>query len=267
MYLQQLSLRVPFWDLQPSFSRIMVRPYQLGFDIMKLQLAVAASAAFALIAVDAAKANVAVIGESSAYTLSVSDPAANLGAGPYGTVSVLELNAQTLQLTVDLNDPTYQFKDSGNNHPAVAFNIAGDPLLTFAFSSPAGGTTASGTFSGTNTNQNASPFGDFNSAVLFAAAPQSASYPGPLVFTISSASGLDISSFTPDVYLGNNIYFAVDVRNTTTGFTGNVGALLTGNNIPGGGGVPVPATWGLMIMGFGGVGALLRNRRRTQLAL
>ena len=27
-------------------------------------------------------------------------------------------------------------------------------------------------------------------------------------------------------------------------------------------GVPEPATWGLMIMGFGGVGALLRNRRR-----
>lgn len=26
--------------------------------------------------------------------------------------------------------------------------------------------------------------------------------------------------------------------------------------------VPEPATWGLMIMGFGGVGALLRNRRR-----
>jgi len=29
-----------------------------------------------------------------------------------------------------------------------------------------------------------------------------------------------------------------------------------------GGSVPEPATWGLMIMGFGGVGALLRNRRR-----
>jgi len=36
------------------------------------------------------------------------------------------------------------------------------------------------------------------------------------------------------------------------------------SNITGsfGGSVPEPATWGLMIMGFGGVGALLRSRRR-----
>lgn len=32
------------------------------------------------------------------------------------------------------------------------------------------------------------------------------------------------------------------------------------------GGVPEPAAWALMIVGFGGVGALLRRRRRTQQA-
>jgi hypothetical protein len=30
--------------------------------------------------------------------------------------------------------------------------------------------------------------------------------------------------------------------------------------------VPEPATWGLMIMGFGGIGALIRNRRRQAIA-
>jgi hypothetical protein len=30
--------------------------------------------------------------------------------------------------------------------------------------------------------------------------------------------------------------------------------------------IPEPATWGLMIMGFGGMGAVLRNRRRQGLA-
>jgi hypothetical protein len=33
-------------------------------------------------------------------------------------------------------------------------------------------------------------------------------------------------------------------------------------NVPGSVPIPEPATWGLMIIGFGGVGALLRNRRR-----
>ena len=33
------------------------------------------------------------------------------------------------------------------------------------------------------------------------------------------------------------------------------------------GGVPEPATWGLMIVGFGGMGALLRRQRRLQPAL
>ena len=31
--------------------------------------------------------------------------------------------------------------------------------------------------------------------------------------------------------------------------------------------VPEPATWGLMIMGFGGVGAMIRTRRRLAVAL
>jgi hypothetical protein len=229
---------------------------------MKPYLVIAASAAaLTLAGAGAAQANVLVLGESSSYTLSVFDAASGIGAGPYGTVSVLELDAQTLQLTVDLNDPTFQFKDSGNNHPAVAFNIAGDPTLGFTFTSPAGGTALTGTFSGTNTNQNASPFGAFNSAVLFAASPNSANFAGPLVFTINSAAGLDISSFVPDAYLGNNVYFSVDVRDTRNGNTGNIGALLNGNNIPGGA-VPEPATWAMMIMGMGGVGALMRSRRR-----
>ena len=34
------------------------------------------------------------------------------------------------------------------------------------------------------------------------------------------------------------------------------------NNGGGGGGVPEPASWALMILGFGGVGAVLRQRRR-----
>jgi hypothetical protein len=41
----------------------------------------------------------------------------------------------------------------------------------------------------------------------------------------------------------------------------------TGNENPGGGPVPEPATWAMMLVGFGGMGAVLRrNRRQAQLA-
>jgi len=46
-----------------------------------------------------------------------------------------------------------------------------------------------------------------------------------------------------------------DVRQTRIGGVGDI-------NNPGGGLVPEPTSWALMIMGFGGVGALLRGRRR-----
>ena len=38
-------------------------------------------------------------------------------------------------------------------------------------------------------------------------------------------------------------------------------ASLTSTN-PVGGGIPEPATWTMMILGFGGLGALLRRRRK-----
>jgi hypothetical protein len=44
-------------------------------------------------------------------------------------------------------------------------------------------------------------------------------------------------------------------------FTGN-----GGGNFSASGGIPEPATWGLMIMGFGGMGMVLRSRRRPVLA-
>jgi hypothetical protein len=58
-----------------------------------------------------------------------------------------------------------------------------------------------------------------------------------------------------DVYDGKNIKFAADVY--ANGTTGNVGA-----DPPVGGGVPEPATWGLMIAGVFCAGAALRQQRR-----
>ena len=55
---------------------------------------------------------------------------------------------------------------------------------------------------------------------------------------------------------GNRIFTISDVRDTPAHQAFAVGW-------PPEGGVPEPATWGLMIMGFGAAGAMLRRRRVT----
>jgi len=66
--------------------------------------------------------------------------------------------------------------------------------------------------------------------------------------------------------------FAFNLLSTTPKFGKKTGAALQGFSSNGGGNfsadaVPEPATWGLMIVGFGGLGALARhNRRRAAVA-
>jgi hypothetical protein len=51
------------------------------------------------------------------------------------------------------------------------------------------------------------------------------------------------------------------------GFGGFSSLLSNGNTVTGGGNtVPEPATWGLMLVGFGAIGAALRSRRRVAMA-
>jgi hypothetical protein len=234
----------------------------MGQQVKIKLMAAAAVAAMVLGSAQGASANVTILGESSDYTLSVSEAAAGLGAGPYGSISILELSANSLQFTVDLNDPAFKFHDGNDQHPALAFNLAGSPSITYAFLSPTGGIVdqaVDGKFvNGGATGS--SPFGTFGYSLdynrLVPPPPNSPATPfaGPLVFTISSASQLDISSFVANSYQGQNVFFTVDVVNAT-GQTGNVGALLSSRA------VPEPTTWALMILGFGAAGAMLRRRR------
>jgi hypothetical protein len=231
---------------------------------------IAAVSALALLGVaTAASANVAVLGESSSYTLSVVDSAAGLGAGPFGTISIFELSANSLRITVDLNDPTYKFHSANDtNHPALAFNLTGSPAITYSFIDPVGGLVdqaVDGKFVDGGTGS-APPFGIFSYSLdykkLTAKGQPATPFAGPLVFSITSLAGLDITSFTGNhnPYGGPDIYFTSDLIGPN-GATGNVGALYNVPENPGGGPVPEPASWAFMIMGFGGVGAMMRRRR------
>lgn len=65
--------------------------------------------------------------------------------------------------------------------------------------------------------------------------------------------------------------FAFNLLNVSPAFGAQANKALNTFTANGGGnfhadGVPEPATWGLMIMGFGGIGAMIRNRRRAAIA-
>jgi len=91
---------------------------------------------------------------------------------------------------------------------------------------------------------------------------------GHLTFSVTSTGGAPLSiaslgtgqseTFNSGTY---NVVFGADLRQclSPTCVTGPVGAIIQG------GAVPEPATWAMLIFGFGGVGATLR-RRRSQLA-
>ena len=74
---------------------------------------------------------------------------------------------------------------------------------------------------------------------------------------------LDLSHITP-----NSQEFAFNMLSVSPTFHATTGDALGsftangGGNFDAAGAVPEPATWGLMILGFGGAGALLRSRRR-----
>ena len=50
------------------------------------------------------------------------------------------------------------------------------------------------------------------------------------------------------------------------GFRGNYEVGVDNFQIAGAGGIPEPATWAMMLMGFGGLGAMLRRRRAVHAA-
>jgi hypothetical protein len=102
-------------------------------------------------------------------------------------------------------------------------------------------------------------------------------YGGHLIFDLT-APGLDAASFTGQSATTGGVtktaFFGADLRQcpgtdpkSTGCITGPVGALASGRPTPDDlGGVPEPASWVMMIMGFGGVGSLIRRRRMVTAA-
>ncbi len=188
------------------------------------------------------------------YKLSVSDPAANLAAGPYGTITVVENLNGSLTVTETLA-AGFRIHDGNANHNALAFSLVGSPAAV----------TISGVTTGFDailSGVDAPPFGSYEYALDCTTACGSGfsgGFVGPLSFTLSAATPLTAASLQADTYLGQQIFFSSDLVGSN-GNTGNVGAIISPA-------VPEPSTWAMMILGFAGVGFLAYRRRSQGTAL
>jgi hypothetical protein len=138
---------------------------------------------------------------------------------------------------------------------AAANSLVLDPEsltnVAVTFTAPSAGSyTFAGAFTGADTGQRTHGVEvDVDGAPVFSGTIASLSDNDPFSGAVSLAKGGTIS-FLVDGGSLDNCGFC----NLSTGLTANISA------------VPEPATWAMMLIGFGGMGAAMRSTRRRQLA-
>jgi hypothetical protein len=165
-------------------------------------------------------------------------------------VNLHQVDSNNMQVTVSLTNGAQYFVDSGSgNHPGFAFNLAGDPTISVT------SINVPWTLSDVNlspVNTNGPSMGTFDYFIDNPGPGSSEHNPGPLVFTISSAAGINYSDFIAN---SNGFYFAADIMNAAGG-TG-----LSGINDPGT--TPaVPEPGSIALLGTGALAAAGLVRRK-----
>jgi hypothetical protein len=223
---------------------------------VKKIFAAAAIAATAFLALPVTAAN------ATTYLLNVDNCSGGCGQASYGQINVTGQGTGVLSVDIELNANTV-FQQAGKSpHDDIWFDTNTNSVTIGGLVSPfsANGVQAAG-----SNAANGASFGNYDYVIQRSSAGNPGSPAGgqhSLTFTVSGPSALALESTTVGA---NNIFFVVDVAsyNPLSGVlvnTGRVGATIQG-------GVPEPASWSLMILGFGGLGAMLRtNRRRMALA-
>ena len=222
---------------------------------------IALTGAMALGAVTAANADV--------YTLTTTE-VANFGSGPYGTINVvLDADGKSLDITETLNSGFKFHENPDGNHHALTFSLVGDPNVSIsALAGNANFANFSLLSGGVKGSNSESPFGSFDYAIDCTGCGHG--FPGgnagPLSFVLTPGTGvLSLASLQYNTYNLQHIYFGSDlVVDARSANTGNAGATFTPDHAGGGPTAPEPATWVMMILGFGFLGVTMRSRRRAE---
>jgi hypothetical protein len=238
---------------------------------------------------------IAALAAAAAITTAAPAMAAVTVTGTSGTLAAsatFDVVGGDLQVTLtntaagDVNFPTEILH-------ALFFDIAGTPSLTYTSANICGTCTFTGTVQGTGTDvgaewafkQNAgglgsgvtqsyglssSGYGIFGPGNVLSSSPDrggNASPPGGADFGLVSAgyttAGDNGGVTNNQPYIKNSVIFDLGAFNGSLDSISNVrfqyGTALSDPSVPG---VPEPATWAMMLVGFGGIGMAMRRRRR-----
>jgi hypothetical protein len=191
------------------------------------------------------------VASSSAISFTTSE-----GTQPFnvGTITLTQVNANTVNVLVDLSSSQYGFMNTGGPHTPFTFTLAGSEAgVSATFIQPVSGIFSFGMLSlnlggGANT-----PFGTYGVAIDSSAGNGSGkAYYGDLEFNLTRASGLLLTDFIANT---DGYYFGADL---TDGKNTGAQGWSTPSSVPDGG-----ATLTLLGVALGSLGLVRRKLATT----